>query len=348
VPSPPRTDSARPPKPRPGRASGPLTSRSLTRRSLAGLALALTGMLAAAGCTGGAGATAGPAAQGTASPRPASAGTDQGTQNSGGSPLGSPASPTAPSGAPSGTATSGQQDGQGQQGQNGPAGRHTTGARPLAGKTVGIDPGHNGGNFSHPADLARQIWNGRAMEDCDTTGTETNAGYTEAAFTLRVARFLRQDLRRAGARVVMTRHTNTGVGPCVDQRSRILNRGRAQVSIDIHGDGGPAGGRGFAVLLPVADGPNNHVIRSSARFGRVMKRAFLAGTRMPISSYDGINGFAPRTDLAGLNLTTMPKVLIEVGNMRNATDAGMMITTRFQRRAAHAMAAAIITFLTHR
>jgi hypothetical protein len=26
----------------------------------------------------------------------------------------------------------------------------------------------------------------------------------------------------------------------------------------------------------------------------------------------------------------MPKVLIEVGNMRNATDAGMMISTRFQ------------------
>ena len=342
MPSPPRTVPARPPKPRPGRSSGPLTSRSL-----AGLALALTGMLAAAGCSGGAGAAAGPAAQGTASPRPASAGTSQGTQNSGGSTLGSPASPgpSGPSGAPSGTAGSGPQDKHGQQGQ---AGRHTTRARPLAGKTVGIDPGHNGGNFTHPADLVRQIWNGRAMEDCDTTGTETNAGYTEAAFTFRVARFLRQDLRRAGARVVMTRHTNTGVGPCVDQRSRILNRGHAQVSVDIHGDGGPAGGRGFAILLPVADGPNNHVIRSSARFGRVLKRAFLAGTRMPISNYDGINGFAPRTDLAGLNLTTMPKVLIEVGNMRNATDAGMMISTRFQRRAAHAMAAAIITFLTHR
>ena len=184
------------------------------------------------------------------------------------------------------------------------------------------------------------------MEDCDTTGTETDAGYTEARFTFRVARFLREDLRRAGARVVMTRHTNTGVGPCVDQRSRILNHGHAQVSIDIHGDGGPPGGRGFAILLPVPDGPNNQVIGSSARFGRDLKRAFLAGTRMPVSNYDGVAGFQPRDDLAGLNLTTMPKVLIEVGNMRNATDAAMMISTSFQRRAARAMAAAIITFLT--
>jgi N-acetylmuramoyl-L-alanine amidase len=42
----------------------------------------------------------------------------------------------------------------------------------------------------------------------------------------------------------------------------------------------------------------------------------------------------------------MPKVLIEVGNMRNATDAAMMVSTGFQRRAARAMAAAIITFLS--
>ena len=42
----------------------------------------------------------------------------------------------------------------------------------------------------------------------------------------------------------------------------------------------------------------------------------------------------------------MPKVLIEVGNMRNATDAAMMISPGFQRRAARAMAAAIITFLS--
>lgn len=218
----------------------------------------------------------------------------------------------------------------------------------LAGEVIVIDPGHNGGNFSHPADMAKQIWNGRAMEDCDTTGTQTNAGYTEARFNFRVARFLREDLRRAGARVVMTRHTNTGVGPCVDQRSRILNHSHAQVSIDIHGDGGPPGGRGFAILLPVPDGPNNHVIGSSARFGRDLKRAFLAGTRMPVSNYDGVAGFQPRDDLAGLNLTTMPKVLIEVGNMRNATDAAMMTSPAFQRRAARAMTAAIITFLTAR
>jgi len=328
--------------PRPGRAPRLLTSRAVAGLVLAGLAVLA---LLAAGCSAGAGAAAGPAQDPASSP-PASAGSAQSTPPADGTPLGAPASP-GPSGTPPAGASTSQGSGQGsgQQSQQGQAGQNASHSRPLAGKIVGIDPGHNGGNFSHPADLAKQIWNGRAMEDCDTTGTETDAGYTEARFTFRVARFLREDLRRAGARVVMTRHTNTGVGPCVDQRSRILNHGDAQVSIDIHGDGGPPSGRGFAILLPVPDGPNNHVIQSSARFGRDLRHAFLAGTRMPISNYDGVNGFQPRDDLAGLNLTTMPKVLIEVGNMRNATDAGMMISTRVQRRSAHAMAAAIITFL---
>jgi len=329
--------------PRPGRAPRLLTSRAVAGLVLAGLAVLA---LLAAGCSAGAGAAAGPAQDPASSP-PASAGSAQSTPPADGTPLGAPASP-GPSGTPPAGASTSQGSGQGsgQQSQQGQAGQNASHSRPLAGKIVGIDPGHNGGNFSHPADLAKQIWNGRAMEDCDTTGTETDAGYTEARFTFRVARFLREDLRRAGARVVMTRHTNTGVGPCVDQRSRILNHGDAQVSIDIHGDGGPPGGRGFAILLPVPDGPNNHVIQSSARFGRDLRHAFLAGTRMPISNYDGVNGFQPRDDLAGLNLTTMPKVLIEVGNMRNATDAAMMVSTGFQRRAARAMAAAIITFLS--
>jgi N-acetylmuramoyl-L-alanine amidase len=41
-------------------------------------------------------------------------------------------------------------------------------------------------------------------------------------------------------------------------------------------------------------------------------------------------------------------VLIECGNMRNATDASLLTSTRFQRRAARAIEAAIIGFLRGR
>lgn len=222
------------------------------------------------------------------------------------------------------------------------------GPNPLAGRIIGIDPGHNGLNWTDPAFLDRQVWNGREWENCDTTGTQTAGGYTEARFNWNVATYLRADLIRLGARVVLTRTSNHGVGPCVNTRARILDRARANVSIDIHADGGPPGGRGFTILEPVADGPNDRVISSSFRFARDVHATMLRYTKMPISDYYGHNGYIIRNDLAGLNLTTMPKVLIECGNMRNAADASLLVRPAVQRSIAAALTAAIIRFLAGR
>jgi N-acetylmuramoyl-L-alanine amidase len=219
---------------------------------------------------------------------------------------------------------------------------------PLAGKIVGIDPGHNGGNFNDPGYIDRQIWNGRAEENCDTTGTATASGYTEARFNFSVASYLRADLIAEGARVVMTRHSNNGVGPCVTTRAEIINRAHANVAIDIHADGGPASGRGFTVLEPVADGANDNVIRASARFGGDVRASLLKDTSMPESDYYGSGGVISRDDLAGLNLTTVPKVLVECGNMPNTTDARLLTSPRFQRQLARAFTAAILAFLSRR
>jgi N-acetylmuramoyl-L-alanine amidase len=224
-------------------------------------------------------------------------------------------------------------------------------ARPklLAGKIIGIDPGHNGLNYTDPSFINSQIWNGREEENCDTTGTETDNGYTEAQYNWNVATYLAADLTAEGARIVLTRHSNSGVGPCVNTRSEIIDRAHANVAIDIHADGYyPYTGRGFAILTPVADGPNDRVIAGSHRLALLLRSRFLAVTGMPLSNYDGVDGLQPRDDLAGLNLTTVPKVLIECGNMRNPTDASMLVTAAFQRKAAQAIAQALTQFLTRR
>ena len=83
-----------------------------------------------------------------------------------------------------------------------PATVDVSAAAPLAGIVVGIDPGHNGRNYAYPSYLSRQVWNGREWEDCDTTGTSTAGGYTEARFNWNVAVYLRADLVKLGARVV--------------------------------------------------------------------------------------------------------------------------------------------------
>lgn len=218
-------------------------------------------------------------------------------------------------------------------------------ALPLAGKVIGIDPGHNGGNAANPGIIGSLVWNGKAWETCDTTGTETDSGYTEARFNFNVASYLRADLIKDGARVVLTRPSNSGVGPCVNRRARIIDNAHANVAVDIHADGGPAYGRGFTIIEPLPAGINNAVVGASDRFAAMLRAAFLAGTPMPESDYYGFAGLIKRDDLAGLNLTTVPKVLIECGNMRNATDARLLTSTWFQQSAARAIEAAILKFL---
>ena len=119
-----------------------------------------------------------------------------------------------------------------------------TGLESVAGKTIAIDAGHNGGNAgANRRDLAADLHRD-AEPGGDTTGTQTNDGYPEHAYTLDVALRLQAILAAAGANVVMSRTTDTGVGPCIDERAFFGNRAHAAVGISIHADGGPSTGRG--------------------------------------------------------------------------------------------------------
>jgi N-acetylmuramoyl-L-alanine amidase len=221
-----------------------------------------------------------------------------------------------------------------------------TTAYSLVGYVIGLDPGHNGGNGADPGYINQPVWNGTGYETCDTTGTETDAGYTEAAFNFDVATRLAALLRSYGATVVLTRPNNTGVGPCVTTRAQIINASGADAALDIHADGGPPGGRGTTVLEPVPDGPNDAVVQPSDRLAVVVRDAFEAATGEPLSNYDGTDGLQPRNDLAGLNLTTVPKVLIECANMRNGVDAAAVTDPGWRQGAAQGLAFGVGEYLT--
>ena len=215
---------------------------------------------------------------------------------------------------------------------------------PLDGKVVVIDPGHNGANWLNPSIINHLVPDGRGQKACDTTGTATNDGYAEAAFTFTLALRVRELLLASGATVELTRGNNGSVGPCVNTRAEIGNTAHGDVALSLHGDGGPSAGHGFAVLVPVSSSVNSAVVASSRQFGQRLVNSFQSV--MPISDYLGSQGIQPRSDLAGLNLTKIPKVLIECGNMRNANDAGLMKDGTWQERAAQQIAQAITEFLT--
>jgi len=225
-----------------------------------------------------------------------------------------------------------------------------TGARRiLTGRTIVIDPGHNGGNASHPAEINRIVDAVTLRKPCDTVGAETASGYGESAFNLDVSLRLRALLELAGARVVMTRSDNNGVGPCITDRAAIGNAAHADAAISIHADGGPAGGRGFHVIEPVLiAGHTEAIVGPSRRLALDVRDGYGTGSGMPRSTYAGHDGLDDRNDLGGLNLSTVPKVFIECGNLRNPTDAGMLESPAFRQRAAEALAAGLSGFLSGR
>lgn len=218
----------------------------------------------------------------------------------------------------------------------------------LAGTTIAVDPGHNGANGAHAAEIARPVFIGTQTRACDNTGTQTNDGYTESAYNLDVALRLRDVLTARGAHVVMTRTTNTGWGPCIDTRAQIGNDAHADAAISIHADGGPASGRGFHVNTPaLVAGYTDDIYGASKRLGLDLRDAFRA-TGMPTSTYLGSNGMIERRDFGGLNLSNVPKVLFETGNMRNATDAALLENPAFRQREAVALADGFAAFLAGR
>ena len=95
------------------------------------------------------------------------------------------------------------------------------------------------------------------------------------------------------------------------------------------------------------NGYTDDIYAASHRLGVDVRDAFTA-TGMPTSTYYASQGLAERTDLGGLNLSNVPKVFIETGNMRNATDTGLLEDAGFRARAAQQLAVGLDRFLAGR
>ncbi|MFD9594727.1 N-acetylmuramoyl-L-alanine amidase [Kitasatospora sp. NPDC059973] len=225
-------------------------------------------------------------------------------------------------------------------------------ATALAGRTVLLDPGHNPGNAAHTAEINRQVDIGNARKECDTTGTSTNAGYSEAEYTLDVSRRARAILTARGATVVLVQDGDQSWGPCIDARAKAGATAHADAAVSVHGDGGPPGGSGFHVIMPArvvaGTADNSAIVAPSHRLGLLLRDSFHAATGEPYADYIASQGLDTRSDLGGLNLSTVPKVFIECGNMRNSTDAKRMTDPQWRQQAAQGIADALTAFLTTR
>ncbi|MER5468585.1 N-acetylmuramoyl-L-alanine amidase [Streptomyces sp. NPDC002935] len=220
----------------------------------------------------------------------------------------------------------------------------------LKGKVVVIDPGHNPNNFQHASEINRKVDIGTNWKECDTTGTSTNAGYTEARFTLDVAHRMRKILEQQGATVKFTQDGDRSWGPCVDERARIGNTAHADAVVSLHADGSAAGNRGFHVILPASvhahAADTRPIVAASRDLGERVAGLFVRETGSAPSNYVGDGtGLVVRKDLGGLNLSTVPKVFIECGNMRDSKDAALLTSSAWRQKAARGISEGIVSFL---
>lgn len=235
-------------------------------------------------------------------------------------------------------------------GPSAPGPSASTAPLPLAGKTVVIDPGHNPGNFGHPREINRLVDIGTNRKECDTTGTSTNSGYTEAAFTLDVSHRLRTLLQEQGATVTLTQDADRPFGPCIDERARIGNAAKADAVVSVHADGSGTGNRGFHVILPApvkgGAADTTRIVAPSRALGEGIVREFARATGSAPANYiGGGSGLDVRKDLGGLNLSTVPKVFIECGNMRDPKDAALLTDAAWRQKAARGIAVGVHTYL---
>lgn len=207
---------------------------------------------------------------------------------------------------------------------------------PLTGRVVVVDPGHNGVYSAAINEHPVPAGNGR-RKACNTSGA-ANQTLTEHALNWEVASHLAALLRQRGATVWLTRPNDAGVGPCVDERAEIGNRAGADLVVSVHADGNDdRSARGFHVITSqtMKGGPEAEA-QSQELARRVRDRVL--GTGMPLSTYLGRRGIDVRDDIAGVNLSEPPAVMLEMGNMHHPADAALLADPGFQQRVAGALA----------
>lgn len=181
----------------------------------------------------------------------------------------------------------------------------------------------------HPEEITEPVDAGGLTKQCNTVGAATDDGCTEAEFNLGLSRVLAGELEQRRAEVVLTRAGNDGVGPCIDERGRFAGEAAADVLVSIHADRPDPEAHGFHVIHPgPVEGYTEAIVDDSARMAVAFSNALADGGLTP-ASHVGKEGLVQRDDLGTLNLSDVPAVLVEIGNMRHDGDADKL------RRASH-------------
>jgi len=187
--------------------------------------------------------------------------------------------------------------------------------KPLVGKTIVVDPGH-GGYY---------------------TGAVGKNGVAESINVLAIGLKLRNLLKAAGAKVIMTRTTDdyprVADAPWAGQlaaRTITANRSDADIFVSIHNNvyKDPAV-RGMMTFY--YGGSNDEALARHVQAGLVAKTG-------------GQNRGIHRRSFYVLRNTKMPSVLVEAGFLSNATDAWLLTTDDYRLKIAQGIYTGVLSY----
>ncbi|MEB1810190.1 MAG: SH3 domain-containing protein [Bacillaceae bacterium] len=194
------------------------------------------------------------------------------------------------------------------QNSSGSANSGTVPTNALAGRTIVIDPGHGG---SDPGAVGN--------------------GLREKDITLRVSLELQKKLEAAGAKVVMTRTTDSFVS--VNKRFEIANASNGHSFVSIHTN---------SLSNSQAHGTETFWNRSH-QHADSQKLAQVAQKHLVQQLHTRDRG-VKEGSFAVVRYTRIPSILVELGFITNPNDANMMKQDRFYEDASEALLRALIEF----
>lgn len=205
-------------------------------------------------------------------------------------------------------------------------------------KLIVIDPGHQRkGNYDkEPNGPGSDVL--KAKVSSGTQGTST--GIPEYELTLAVSLYLKEELLSRGYDVIMTRETHD-IDISNVERALIANEAKADAFIRVHADSSDsASAKGVMTICQTPENPYNAKwYEESYRLSKLVLEEVVAST-----------GAKKRriweTDtMTGINWTTVPTTILEMGFMSNPEEDELMATEEYRKKIAVGVANAIDKYL---
>ena len=175
-----------------------------------------------------------------------------------------------------------------------------------------IDPGHQlrGDNNKEPNGPGSTTMKARVTSG--TTGVAT--GVAEYILNLDISLKLKTELENRGYVVHMTRSTHD-VNISNKERAEYANSVNADIAVRIHANGAGPSVRGAETLAPSASNPYvSHLSKASISLSRCVINAYCAATGF------SNRGVKTNDTMTGINWSSVPVTIIELGFMSNAEE----------------------------